>query len=124
MTDVVVERKATGMDTSGMRRLDRQVITIEQVADLLQTVHAANARVAAELDLVVGSRASVSQTTVERLARLADELEPGAVARTELAGLEPGLLMDGTWLWMQRSGASESTARARAAALWTGGQCG
>ena len=98
--------------------------TVEEVADLLEAVHAANGRVAAELDLVLGSRASVSQTTVERLARLADDLRPGANARTELAGLEPALLMDGTCLWMQRSGARRSSASARAAHVWSGGRSG
>ena len=98
--------------------------TVEEVADLLEKVHAANGRVAAELDLVLGSRASVSQTTVERFVRLADDLRPGADARSELAGLDPGLLMDGTWLWMQRTGTRRSSASARAAHLWSGGRAG
>ncbi|WP_375502706.1 hypothetical protein [uncultured Jatrophihabitans sp.] len=97
-------------------------LTAEQVADLLETVYAANGRMAAEVELIVGSRTAVSQSTVDRLPRLADELGPGAAARAELAALESGLLMAGTSSWMRRRRTASATASARAAQRWSGGQ--
>ena len=97
-------------------------ISTARVADLLETVYAANGRMASEVDLILGSRAAVSQATVERFVRLADELRPGAAARAELAQLDPDLLMAGTSLWMRRRRGTTRTASARAAARWSGGQ--
>ena len=84
-------------------------LTGEQVADLLEKVYAANSRMAAEVDLILGSRAAVSQSTVDRFARL-------------VAALEPDLLMAGTSLWMRRRRAASTSASARAAQRWSGGQ--
>ena len=96
-------------------------ISAEQVADLLETVYAANGRMASEVDLILGSRAAVSQATVDRFARLADELRPGAAARAALAAIDPDLLMAGTSLWMRRR-RETGTAGARAAVRWSGGR--
>lgn len=103
-------------------------LTAEQVADLLETVYTANGRMAAEVDLILGSRAAVSPSTVDRFARLADELRPAAAARAELAALESDLLKAGTALWMRRRRTAAATASARvvhrcsAAQRWSGGQ--
>lgn len=107
-------------DTTG--HADCARLTAEQVADLLETVHAANGRIACEVDLIFGSRAAVGQHTVDRFTRLAIELRPGAAARAELAALNSDLLMAGTSLWMPRRRTSAASANARAAQRWGGRQ--
>ena len=76
--------------------------TIDQVADLLATVAAANGLIAAEADRLSNSRAAVSLATLERLTTLTDELRPGAEARAVLSELDPDLLLAGTSVWLAR----------------------
>lgn len=96
------------------------VTTAEQVADLLDVVSEANGRIAAEVDRIVGSRAAVSQGTVDRLTYLADELRPGAAARTQLSALDPSLLLAGTSVWLKRRRRRKDSAAARAQTRWAG----
>jgi hypothetical protein len=95
--------------------------TVEQVADLLDEVHAANGLLADEMDRILGSRAAVSQSTIDRFARLADQLRPGARARAQLSDLDPSRVLAGTKIWMARNrGRSATTASGRAASRWSG----
>lgn len=96
----------------------------EQVADLLESVFAANGRVAAEAERLAGSRASVSEATIERFTRLAAGLRPAVEARAILAGLDPELLLAGTAVWRNRrrgscAGRDTGLASTRAAARWS-----
>ena len=95
--------------------------TVEQVADLLDEVDAANGLLADELDRILGSRAAVSQSTIDRFTRLADQLRPGARARTQLSDLDPSQVLAGTKIWMARNrGWPANTASGRAASSWSG----
>src|SRR5450755_2337622 len=58
----------------------------------IDVVDAANGRLAAEVDRIIGCRAAVSQATIDRLTQRAEGLRPAATARARLAGLEPDLL--------------------------------
>ena len=79
------------------------ITTAEHIADLLATVAAANARIAAEVDRVSGARtAVVNLTTVNQLKRLAVELTPGGEARAQLSRVDVEQLLEGTALWLTR----------------------
>ncbi len=95
--------------------------TVEQVADLLATVAAANGLIAAEADRISSSRAAVSLATLDRLTELTTELRPGAEARAVLSELDPDLLLAGTSVWLARRRAviRQSSAADRAAARWS-----
>jgi hypothetical protein len=92
--------------------------TAEQVADLLEAVADANGWMAIELDGILSSRAAVSQATVDRFSRLAEQLRPGASARARLSNLDPDLLLAATSLWMSRRQPVQNAA-ARAQMRWT-----
>ena len=62
---------------------------VEQVIAWLEVVSAANGRLAAEVDRIIGCRAAVSQATIDRLIQRAEGLRPAAAARARLCGLEP-----------------------------------
>jgi hypothetical protein len=95
--------------------------TVEEVADLLDEVYAANGLLADELDCILGSRAAVSQGTIDRFTRLADRLRPGARARAQLSGLDPSRVLAGTKVWMARNHErSANSASGRAASHWSG----
>jgi hypothetical protein len=95
--------------------------TFEQVADLLDEVYAANGLLADEMDRILGSRAAVSQSTIDRFTRLADQLRPGARARAQLSGLDPSRVLAGTKVWMARNRErSVNSASGRAASRWSG----
>jgi hypothetical protein len=95
--------------------------TLEQVADLLDEVYAANGLLADEMDRILGSRAAVSQSTIDRFTRLADQLRPGARARAQLSGLDPCQVLAGTKVWMARDRErSAKSASGRAASRWSG----
>jgi len=96
------------------------VTTVDDVANLLETVARANALFAAEVDRIAGSRALISQASVDRLARLADRLRPGEVARAQLSELDPEVLLAGTSVWLQRRRCRTGSAAARAQARWGG----
>ncbi len=96
------------------------ITTAEEVADLLDVVSGANGRIAAEVDRIVGSRAAVSQVTVDRLTQLADHVRPAAAARTQLSALDPSLLLAGTSVWLERRRTRADSAAARAQARWGG----
>ena len=93
----------------------------EQVADLLEAVADANGWMAIELDGILSSRATVSQATVDRFGRLAEQLRPGASARARLSNLDPDLLLAATSLWLSRLSRPrpELSAAARAESRWT-----
>ena len=76
---------------------------VEQVADLLDEVFAANGLLGDEVDRIVGVRSSVSQITIDRFARLADLLRQGAQARAQLSDLDPARVLAGTKVWMARN---------------------
>ena len=90
--------------------------TPKDIADLLSVVAQANSRLtASEVDRLLGSRAAVSGTTVDRLLRLADDLRPGAAARTELsalADLDTDVLLAGMSEWLLRRRCPSTAARA------------
>gem|GEM_PF-5231954 len=92
--------------------------TAEQVADLLEAVADANGWMAIELDGILSARTTVSQATVDRFSRLAEQLRPGASARARLSNLDPDLLLAATSLWMSRRRPAQS-ATARAQSQWT-----
>jgi hypothetical protein len=95
--------------------------TVEQVADLLDEVDAANGLLADEMDRILGSRAAVSQSTIDRFTRLADQLRPGARARAQLSDLDPSRVLAGTKIWMARNRErSANKASGRAASRWAG----
>lgn len=73
---------------------------VEMVVDLLNTVYQANERMAAELDRLTASRSSVSDADVQAFLRLADELRPGAAARSRLAELDNDLQVAGAAEWI------------------------
>ena len=89
--------------------------TPKDVADLLDVVAQANSRLTSEVDRLLGSRAAVSGTTVERPLRLADDLRPGAAARAELsalADLDTDMLLAGMSEWLLRRPCPSTAARA------------
>lgn len=89
--------------------------TPKDIADLLDVVAQANSRLTSEVDRLLGSRAAVSGTTVDRLLRLADDLRPGAAARTELsasADLDTDVLLAGMSEWLLRRRFRSTAARA------------
>jgi hypothetical protein len=75
---------------------------IEHVVALLEVVYQANGRMAAELDRLAASRASVSEASVIGLLRLAEDLRPGAAARAQLAELEHEVQIAGAAEWIAR----------------------
>jgi hypothetical protein len=75
---------------------------IEHVVALLEVVYQANGRMAAELDRLASSRTSVSEASVTGLLRLAEDLRPGAAARTQLAALDQELQVAGAAEWIAR----------------------
>ena len=88
--------------------------TPKDIADLLDVVAQANSRLTSEVDRLLGSRAAVSGTTVDRLLRLADDLRPGAAARTELsalADLDTDVLLAGMSEWLLRRRCPSTAAR-------------
>ena len=89
--------------------------TPKDVADVLDVVAQANSRLTSEVDRLLGSRAAVSGTTVDRLLRLADDLRPGAAARTELSALtdlDTDVLLAGMSEWLLRRRCPSTAARA------------
>ena len=89
--------------------------TPKDIADLLDVVAQANSRLTSEVDRLLGSRAAVSGTTVDRLLRLADDLRPGAAARTELSALtdlDTDVLLAGMSEWLLRRRCPSTAARA------------
>jgi hypothetical protein len=86
--------------------------TPKDVLDLLDVIAQANFRLTSEVDRLLGTRAAVSGTTVERLLRLADDLRPGAAARAELsvlADLDTDMLLAGMSEWLLRRRSSGTT---------------
>ena len=75
---------------------------IDHVVALLEVVYQANGRMAAELDRLASSRASVSEASVTGLLRLAEDLRPGAAARAHLAELEQDVQVAGAAEWIAR----------------------
>ena len=87
--------------------------TPKDVADLLDVIAQANSRLTSEVDRLLGTRAAVRGTTVERLLRLADDLRPGAAARAELsvlADLDTDVLLAGMSEWLLRRRSPGTTA--------------
>jgi hypothetical protein len=75
---------------------------IDHVVALLKVMYQANGRLAAELDRLASSRASVSDASVTGLLRLADDLRPGAAARAHLAELDRDVQVAGAAEWIAR----------------------
>ena len=73
-----------------------------EIADLLEVLAAANWALAVELEAISGSRASLSQVTVNRLEQLVEQMRPAAQVREVLAGLDPRVLLDGARGWHRR----------------------
>lgn len=63
-----------------------------EVADMLDTLAAADRQLADELDRIATSRSPVSQATVIALERLLATLRPAAEVRAQLARVERGVL--------------------------------
>jgi hypothetical protein len=95
--------------------------TVEQVADLLDEVYAANGLLADEMRRILMSRAAVSHSTIDRFTRLADQLRPGARARAQLCVLDLSRVLAGTKVWTLRNRErSANSASGRAASRWSG----
>ncbi|HYN73979.1 MAG TPA: hypothetical protein VES60_15875 [Nakamurella sp.] len=77
------------------------VFSSAEIADLLDVLAAANSALAVELEAISGSRASLSQVTVNRLEQLVEQMRPAAQVREVLAGLDPRVLA-GAREWHRR----------------------
>ena len=75
---------------------------IEQGVALLEVVYHANGLLAAELDRLASSRASVSDASVTGLLGLAEDLRPGAAARSQLAAFDAEVQVAGAEEWIAR----------------------
>jgi hypothetical protein len=75
---------------------------VELVVELLDIVYLANGRMAAELDRLSASRASVSEASIEQFLRLAEDLRPGAAARLQLGRLDNDTQIAGAAAWIAR----------------------
>jgi hypothetical protein len=85
----------------------------KDVADLLDVIAQANSRLTCEVDRLLGTRAAVSCTMVERLLRLAGDLRLGADARAELsvlADLDTDVVLAGMSEWLLRRRSPGTTA--------------
>jgi hypothetical protein len=98
-----------------------QDCTAEQIADLLDEVNAANSLLADEMNRILGSRAAVTQNTIDRFTRLTDQLRPGARARAQLSRLDASRVLAGTKIWIARNRQqSANSASRRAVSRWFG----
>jgi len=86
----------------------RPAMTSMQVADLLQRLAGANHALAAGLDSIAASRRSLSQSTVDRMERLVEQMRPAAEIRQILAELDPQELLVGAGEWHRRWPATSS----------------
>jgi len=86
----------------------RPAMTSMQVADLLQRLAGANHALAAGLDSIAASRRSLSQSTVDRMERLVEQMRPAAEIRQILAELDPQELLAGAGEWHRRWPATSS----------------
>lgn len=75
---------------------------IEHVVALLEVVYRANGLLATEVDRIASSRAAVSDASVIGLLRLAEDLRPGAAARSQLAAFDPEVQVAGAVEWIAR----------------------
>ncbi len=64
----------------------------EAVADMLDTLAAADRHLAAELDRIASSRSPVNLATVRALEQLLATLRPAAAVRAQLAGVDVRVL--------------------------------
>lgn len=104
------------MAARGTAREATDGLDSERVADLLEVLHVANGLMGAEIDRLLGSRASVSPATVECLGRLAAELRPGAAAKARLAAIDLEVLLAGARVWHDRLRVGPDCASSRGAA--------
>jgi hypothetical protein len=92
---------------------DTVATTPNDVADLLDVIAQANSRLTSEVDRLLGTRAAVRGSAVERLLGLADDLRPGAAARVELsvlADLDTDVQLAGMSEWPLRRRSPGTTA--------------
>ena len=73
-----------------------------EVADLLDRLAGANHALAVELDAIGVSRRSLSQSTVDRLELLVEQMRPAARIRQLLSELDPQQLLAGAREWHRR----------------------
>lgn len=73
-----------------------------EVADMLDTLAAADREVAAIVDELCGSRSPISRATVTSLERLLAMLRPAADLRARLAGVDGSMLAAGIRLHRRR----------------------
>lgn len=92
-------RRPTGPPEQGGEQVD---LDVELAVELLEVVYQANGRMAAELDRLTASRASVSEAAIERFLHLAEDLRPGAEARAHLARLDSETQIAGAAVWIAR----------------------
>ncbi|MCW2530157.1 MAG: hypothetical protein JWM76_5017 [Pseudonocardiales bacterium] len=94
---------------------------VEQIADLLDEVCAANGLLAKEVARASRTSSLVNLKTSHHCIRLADQQRPGSKARAALSTLDPHVVLAGTSVWMARHRARETfPASARASARWSG----
>ena len=86
----------------------RPTMTSLQVADLFQRLAGANHALAAGLDSIAAGRRSLSQSTVDRLEHLVEQMRPAAEIRQLLAELDPQELLAGAGEWHRRWPATSS----------------
>lgn len=74
------------------------------VADMLETLAAADRELADELDRIASSRSPVSEATVTALERLLATLRPAAEVRARLAGVDGNVLAAAIRMRRERRG--------------------
>ncbi|HEY5151892.1 MAG TPA: hypothetical protein VIJ23_19180 [Mycobacterium sp.] len=92
----------------------RPTMTSLQVADLLQRLAGANHALAAGLDAIAVSHRSLSQSTVDRMEHLVEQMRPAAEIRQILAELDPQELLAGAGEWHRRWPATSSPSMCKA----------
>ena len=87
-------------------------VTPAVVADRFDELVTTSGRLEQELRVLASAAVPCSQATVDRLAHLLTCMRPAASARTLLAGIDTGLLLDGVALWIRRQDGSGAQADA------------
>lgn len=95
--------------------------SVEQIADQFDLLAPANRWLDDELHRLYACHPPLSQATVNRLLALGERMRPAAEVRDRLASLDPGRLMAGVRVWVDRQTAGgRETAAVRADRAWSG----
>jgi hypothetical protein len=102
VVDVSHAQSSAGRSGRAVTRTTSPARSSGQIADLLERLAGANHVLAAELDAIAASRRSLSQSTVDRLEHLVEQMRPAAQIRQVLADLDPQELLAGAREWHRR----------------------